>query len=149
MKKILASLALCLFVGACASSTPQGRIAENPDKFEGLPAKHKSLVQEGRIERGMSKDAVYLAWGAPSNRYDGYQNKRHTERWDYVSTRPVYTTGYFGGFGGYPYWGYGYGPYNHPYGYQFAVGPDVIYEPYTRASVSFVGNGVDSWERRR
>jgi len=149
MKKILASLALCLFVGACAPSTPQGRIAENPDKFARLPEKHKPLVQQGRIERGMSQDAVYLAWGSPSNRYDGYKDKRHTERWDYVSTRPVYSTGFFGGYGYYPYWGYGYGSYYHPYGYQFAAGPEVIYEPYTRASVLFTGNRVDSWERRR
>jgi len=147
MKKIFALLAMCLLVGACASSTPQGRIAENPEKFARLTAKQKALVEQGKIDRGMPKDGVLLAWGTPASRYEGYENRRQTERWDYAGSRPVMTSGFSGGYGAYDYWGYGYGRRYYPYGYRFMVGPEVVYVPYTRASVTFVGNSVDSWER--
>lgn len=136
---------MCALVGACASSSPQSRIAENPEKFARLSAKHKSLVEEGKIDRGMPKDGVLLAWGTPASRFEGYENRRRTERWDYQGSRPVMTTGFYGGYGYYDYWGYGRRYY--PYGYRFAVAPEVVYVPYTRASVTFVGDRVDSWER--
>ncbi len=144
MKKILSVLALCLFIGACASTSPQGRIEANPEKFAPLSAKHKELVQQGKIDRGMSKDAVLLAWGTPASRFEGYENQRQTERWDYTSSRPVMSSGF--GFGGYyDYWGYG--RRYSPYGYNYAVAPEIIYVPYTRASVSFTGDRVSAWER--
>lgn len=149
MKKFLPLLAMCLLIGACATSTPQGRIAENPEKFAALTAAQKSLVERGSIDRGMPKDGVYLAWGAPSSRFDGYQDRRTTERWDYSGSKPVYTTGFYGGYGYYNTWGYGYGSSYAPYGYRFAVGPEIVYVPYTRASVTFVKGKVDSWERIR
>lgn len=145
MKKIFALLAMCLLVGACASSTPQGRIAENPEKFAQLSAKHKALVEAGKIDRGMPKDGVLLAWGTPASRFDGYENRRRTERWDYSGSRPVISSGFYGGYGFYDNWGYGRNYY--PYGYRFGVGPEVVYVPYTRASVTFVKDRVDSWER--
>jgi hypothetical protein len=148
MKNILGLLAICLLIGACASSTPQGRIEANPEKFASLSSKHKALVQEGKIDRGMPKDGVLLAWGTPSGKFDGYENRRRTERWDYSGSRPVVTSGVYGGYGYSDYWGYGYGRY-HPYGVRFAVGPEVVYVPYTRASVTFANERVDSWERAR
>lgn len=103
------------------------------------------MVQEGKIDRGMSKDAVLLAWGTPASRFEGYEKQRQTERWDYIGSRPVYSTGLFGGF--YDGWGYGgYGRGYSPY-YGYAVAPEVIYVPYNRASVTFANEKVDSWER--
>ncbi len=92
----------------------------------------------------MPPDAVYLAWGSPSQTYQGSKKGQIAERWDYSGSRPVYTTGFYGS--------YAYGPY-HPYGRYsglgFGVGPEVTYIPYRAASVWFLNNRVDSWERAR
>jgi hypothetical protein len=147
MKKVFALLAACLLVGACGTLTPQGRIDANPEKFAALTSKQQALVKEGKIDRGMPKDAVLLAWGTPADRFDGYEKNRRTERWNYTGSKPVYSTGLFGGF--YDSWGYGgYGRGMSPY-YGYAVAPEVLYVPYTRASVSFVNERVDSWDRAK
>ena len=67
MKKFLATLSCVLLLVSCVPSTPQTRIQQSPQKFEALGEKHRALVQQGQITRGMSPDAVYLAWGAPSS----------------------------------------------------------------------------------
>lgn len=145
MKKLItATLAGLLFV-SCAPSTPQARIQSNPEKFAALTSKEKNLVREGQLARGMSPDAVEIAWGRPSERFEGNKNQRSTERWDYAGSRPVYTTNFFGGYGS------GYGPYRHGH-YStlgFGLGPEVAYVPYRVASVWFVSGRVESWERVR
>jgi hypothetical protein len=151
MKAILPLAALSAGIFAsCAPSTPAARIAAQPGMFAGLPARHQELVQQGQIDKGMSPDAVYLAWGRASREYEGYEGKARTLRWDYNGSTPVYATnGYFGSFGwGYGRFGpnYGYGPY-HYYGAGF--GPEVTYVPYRRASVLFRNGSVASWERTR
>lgn len=149
MKTFLPLLITCLAFSACAPSTPQARIAKYPEKFAALDKKEQNLVQQGQIARGMSPDAVVLAWGFPDQQFEGSRNSRLTKRWDYASAVPVYSTTYaYGGFG----YGYGrYGPYrNHGYyGPAFGFGPEVTYLPYRVASVWFVDNAVDSWERVR
>jgi hypothetical protein len=145
MKKHLPALSAVLMLASCVPSTPQSRIQRNPQKFEALGANHRSLVQQGQITRGMTTDAVYLAWGAPSGIFQGSKNGKATERWDYAGSRPVYATGFYGGYG----YGYGpYGRYGHP-GYAYGLGPEVAYVPYRIASVWFVNRRVESWERAR
>jgi hypothetical protein len=145
MKKLVTALLACLVLASCAPSTPQARITKFPEKFAALGTKEQALVQNGEISRGMSPDAVMLAWGFPNQRFEGSKDSKRTERWDYTSLRPVYATNYFGGFG------YGYGPYGR-YGYSglgYGLGPDVAYIPDRVASVWFVSNRVDAWERVR
>ena len=146
MKAILTALSAGLLLVSCAPSTPQTRIQRNPEKFAALGGKDQSLVQQGQITRGMSPDAVYLAWGGPSRIFQGSKNGKNTERWDYAGSRPVYTTGFYGS--------YGYGSYGRRgrYGYSglgFGVGPEVAYIPYRIASVWFLNNRVDAWERAK
>ena len=143
MKKIITALLAGIVFSSCAPMTPQARIAENPEKFAALGKKEQGLVQQGQIARGMSPDAVLLAWGAPGRRFEGYKNSKTTERWDYIGSRPVYSSFYYGGFGYGPYgrWGYS--------GLGFGAGPEVVYVPYRLASVWFINNRVDSWERAR
>ncbi len=139
MKKYSALLFSGLLFAACAPETPETRIGAHPTKFEALPAKQQDLVKQGLIARGMSKDAVLLAWGQPKQRFAGYDRSKQSERWDYSATQPVYSGNYYGGFG------YGAG-YN---GTAFGFGPQVTYIPHRIASVWFLDERVSSWERLR
>lgn len=147
MKNLISLLIIGLVFSACAPSTPQSRIAKYPEKFSALPKKHQGLVQGGQIDRGMSPDAVMLAWGFPAQQFEGLRESRRTTRWDYTTAVPVYPPTYF-------YGGYGYGRYGHysRRGYSdfgFALGPDIAYIPSRVASVWFVDQRVDAWERIR
>lgn len=145
MKPTFTALLACLVFASCAPSTPQSRIAKSPETFATLNKKQQSLVQQGQLGTGMSPNAVLLAWGSPDRRFEGSQNSKRTERWDYSTLRPVYPIGHYG---------YGYGSYYGPYGRHIHsgfgyVGPEVAYLPERTASVWFVNDRVDSWERVR
>ncbi len=147
MKAILSAVSAGLLLVSCVPSTPQARIQRNPEKFAALGGQHQSLVQKGQITRGMTPDAVYLAWGAPSGIFQGSKEGKITERWDYAGSRPVYTMAHYGTYG---YYGpYGYHGRRGYSGIGFGVGPEVAYIPYRRASVWFLNNRVDSWERAK
>lgn len=143
MNLILPLLAICLAAASCVPATPQARIARNPALFEAQPAKPRPLIERGEIDRGMSMDAVFLAWGNPSGRFEGSRNAKPSERWDYTGSRPVYTTNFHSGYR------YGrYSRYSHPYD-DYGLGPEIVYIPYHSASVWFVSGRVDAWERLR
>lgn len=137
MKPLIAAVVAGL-LASCAPSTPEARIAANPAKFASLGARHQELVRQGRIDTGMSPDAVALAWGSPSRRYDGNDGKARTSQWDYAGSRPVYTTSAYGVYRG----GY-YGRYG------WSVAPEVAYVPYRRATVWFRDDRVTKWEQIR
>ena len=108
-------------------------------------------MQRGEIAKGMSQDAVVLAWGSPAAAWEGYHKGANSLRWDYFASQPVVTNHYYGayGFGGYGYGGYGHhGRYGYT-GYGLGFGPEVAYIPYRKSTVWFVNNRVDSWERLR
>lgn len=151
MKIRILLLLVSVFFSACVPSTPQARIEKHPEKFAALGKRDQLLVQQGQIDRGLSMDAVMLAWGAPDRRFEGSQNSKMAERWDYFGTVPVYSPPAYA-FGVYGYGGYGrcrgHGMYGYP-GFGFALGPEIDYLPYRAASVWFVDRRVDSWERLR
>ena len=149
MKKPFLVLLMGLVAASCVPSTPQTRIQQRPEVFAALTANERALVQRGELAKGMSPDAVMLAWGAPALQYKGYHQDRPAMRWDYTGARAVYSGPYYGmyGYGGYG--GYGYhGRYGYStYGFGFA--PELAYVPYRRASVWFVNHRVDAWDRLR
>ncbi len=132
-----------LIFSSCVPSTPQTRIEKNPAKFALLDKKDQNLVRQGQITSGMPPEAVILAWGTPTQRYQGFKNSKLTERWDYAISRPIDITDSYGVYGS------GYRPYgswrNPSLGY--GIGPEVAYVPYRVASVWFIDQRVDSWER--
>jgi len=138
----LAPLAPLVLLVSCAPSTPQARIADNPGRFSRLSEHEKDLVEKGQIERGMSMPGVSLAWGDPSSRYEGSRAGKATERWVYSSSEPVYTGTFTTGYG----WG---GPSRYGYrGYDIGMSPRIDFVPEDRASVLFVNQRVESWERK-
>jgi outer membrane protein assembly factor BamE (lipoprotein component of BamABCDE complex) len=143
MKLLIPALLAALAFASCVPSTPQARIDRNPEKFSSLSRQQQDLVRQGQLAPGMPPDAVLLAWGSPEQTFDGSKNGKRTSRWDYASLQPVYTTGFYGGYG------YGRYPYGRYYGGGFAVGPEIAYIPSRVASVWFVNERVDGWERLR
>ena len=139
---IFAGALVCIFA-SCAPSTPQTRIQQRPQAFEQLSDQHKELVAQGRITKGMSQDAVSLAWGSPDARAQGMRDGKNFDRWDYEGRKPVVTHDFHGGYGQ----GY-YGPYRYS-GLGVGFGPTVTYLPYRRSSVWFFNGAVDAWETQQ
>ena len=118
-----------LFLVSC--STVETRISEHPEIYQRLNATDQALVQQGKIRDGMPQDAVYLAWGPPSQRVPGRNRGRIVETWIYDAT----TAGDYNGpfLYGYPYgYGLGYGyfggfrrPFRHA-GFFY----DPFYDPF-------------------
>lgn len=55
-----------LLTGCATSSTIAARKQERAASYAALPSESQALVDRGQIRRGMSEDAVYIAWGKPS-----------------------------------------------------------------------------------
>lgn len=66
MKHALLFLLGSLLLAGCATSTIESRRRERADSFAALPPETKTLVNEGQVRRGMTQDAVYIAWGKPA-----------------------------------------------------------------------------------
>lgn len=145
MKRFLTlalSAAAVLLLPNCTPSTPQTRIDRNYSLYESLPPRHQELVSQGRIEKGMSKQGVYLAFGQPSRKSEGFRDGASFERWDYTGLRPYYYNSVHGYFGR----GWGHHRYDHYY-HGFAFAPTVEYVPYRSSTVLFRRGVVDAWER--
>lgn len=135
---LAAGLATLLIV-SCAPSTPAARIQANPAVFENLSPAHRELVRQGRLENGMSPDAVYIAWGRPAREFTGSEQGVSTRRWDYADTQAVFTDNTFG-----PGRASSWGGYHR---YDFTT--QVTHIPYRRASVWFHNDRVTGWEQSR
>src|SRR4026207_680020 len=98
---VLGIATVVLILTSC--STPQTRISDHPDLYQGLSSRDQALVSQGQIRYGMSRNAVWLAWGSPDSKVIGNMRGHSTETWVYV----YYVT--------YPY----YYPYYGPYGPGF------------------------------
>jgi len=133
---------IALLLASCAS-TPQTRIEKNPELFLKLPKKDQTLVKQGKIDRGMSPEAVYLAMGNPDTKVSGNQKGINYTRWDYSVLTPVYTDTFGGGYGCAP------GYFGHRYGFYGGYTPSVTYVPTRGSSVYFEKGKVAGWERIR
>lgn len=143
MKVRLPLLFMVFTVVSCSLPSPQNRIASNGGMYSKLSPAHRQLVSQGKIEEGMSKDAVYLAWGSPDRIFQGEKGGVTRERWVYTRSRPVHTTSFGLGYGTYPRyrrWGYD--------GCVYHGFPDTVYVPERVAAVEYVNDVVDSWERK-
>ena len=123
------AVSLIFVVTGC--TTVGTRIQEKPQAFQSLSPGDQALVQQGKIREGMSKDAVYIAWGPPSQRAPGRNRGRTVETWIYDAT----AAGDYGGpfFYGYQHgYGVGFGFYGGRRGrlYRHHAYYDPFYDPW-------------------
>ncbi len=131
----LSLLPVFLLLAGCATSTIESRKKERYGAYSSLPPETRQLVDEGRIKVGMPMDAVYIAWGPPSQVLSGETEAGQTTTWlysgntlqevRYWSYRPVF---------------YGNIYYQEPY-LQY----DYFPQRYTKAEVVFQNGVVKSW----
>lgn len=140
-QRVVAVVSVGLLLAACQTSSPASRIEENPVLFRALSPEQQLMVQQGRICKGMSKEAVFLAWGNPGSApLKGEREGKAYERWVYTRERavPVDTIG--GGWYG--------GPWGHRGWYEPYGGMSVMYVPEEAATVTFEQDKVTEWESR-
>lgn len=96
---LLSSVPLLLGGGAagCASTDPQARARQRPG-FNALPAAERRLALAGQVRDGMSADAVFVAWGRPTQVYRGTANGRPLEAWVYLRAAPARPSPDFGNY---------------------------------------------------
>lgn len=149
--RLCAGFAALVLLTQCAS-TPQSRIEDNPQLYSDLTKRDRDLVTAGTIREGMTRDAVFLAWGKPSSVSVGTQSGRKMEMWSYTGQRAVnsvnmgFGMGYgYGRLGIGPYWGAGPMGWGWGGGYPYWGGSSVTYVPYTQAQVEFTNGRVTRW----
>jgi hypothetical protein len=141
---VLFTAAASLLLASCASPVAM-RIERNPDIYNNLSERHKSLVARGEITEGMSKQAVFIAWGRPDRAFKGSRNGRALEQWSYLAYDSV-PGGFVGGGYGYGYGGW-YGARGYCYDPFFVYQPMISYVPYERGKVEFTNAKVSAWKR--
>ena len=154
---IACAVSFTFFVAGC--TTIDTRISERQEAFRSMSPPDQALVQQGKIREGMSQDAVYIAWGPPSQRIPGRYRGSMVETWVYDATAAgdypgpfSYGAGY--GYGpGYGFFGGGYGrhrfhrghylydPFFDPYFYNHA---NIV--RYPERTVSFQGGRAIGWQ---
>jgi hypothetical protein len=155
----LSAITTALLLSSCA--TPANRIADHPEIYNRLNNTDRALVAEGKIREGMSKDAVFLAWGSPQQTSVANVRGKPADTWVYMGYTDAYPR-YPGPYGfGY---GFGYGGAAYPvvvgrrgnrhigYYYDpFYWNDPFYYQPYQRISypsrtVSFQNERVVAYQ---
>lgn len=67
-------------------STPEKRIAKNPEVFAGLSPEAQENVRAGRVEVGYTPEMVHFALGEPTSRVTQRTAKEAKEIWYYEGT---------------------------------------------------------------
>src|SRR5688572_25595450 len=66
LKSLGLVLSLALMAVGCATSTIEKRREERSSTYTALTDEQRALVDQGQIKVGMTADAVYIAWGKPT-----------------------------------------------------------------------------------
>jgi len=112
MKTLLTYLALVsglvVFAGC---STPDTRIAKQPEVFSRLTAEQQQMIRQGRVGVGFDQDMVKLALGDPDRVRERIDASGRSEVWSYIEYEGadgaiLYRGWYHRGWGGpvYPYY---------------------------------------------
>lgn len=139
---------LAVLVSGCATtpkSTVETRKTERTSAYAALTPEQRTLVDQGHIKIGMPEDAVFIAWGQPSQVQSSETAAGPVTTWIYTGT----------GYQEHRRWNYNrsghgyYGGGRHGYGYVQPL-PTLDYEyipyRYTAAEVIFEKGVVKSWK---
>ena len=118
-------------------STPQTRISDHPDLYQSLSQRDQALVSQGQIRIGMSRTAVWLAWGSPDRKIVGNMGGGPTETWLYI-----YYATYYPPYAPWGPWGYFGDPFYDPFYYSY-IPPSI---PYPSKVVTFARGKVASFQ---
>lgn len=137
VKGIALTLLLALLASGCATSTIEKRREERAPTYSALTDEQRALVDQGKIQVGMTADAVYIAWGKPTQIVTGQTSDGKTiTTWVYHGTT----------WQEHRYWSY---HYHYPYGpYAYStptLAYDYIPQSYVAAEVVFDNGVVKSW----
>ncbi len=86
VRALFTILAVGLLAVGCQTSTVESRRAERASAYAALPPEIKALVDQGQIKVGMSEDAVFIAWGPPSEVLHAESSGGRTTTWQFHST---------------------------------------------------------------
>ena len=75
---------LCGLALLTACSTPESRIAKQPDLFNRLAPEQQQMIREGRVGIGFDMDLVKLALGDPDRVRERTDANGRSEVWSYV-----------------------------------------------------------------
>lgn len=127
---------LLLVIGCATPSTVESRRAEKQAAYEALPQEQKATVDAGQIRIGMTRDAVYIAWGKPSEVLESEDATGHYTTWRYYGSSLQETR----------YWTYRevnagrHGVYLERY-----LASDYTPRDFVRSEIVFKGGQVLSW----
>jgi hypothetical protein len=136
-KAVMLLLLASLLLGGCAS-TIESRRKERTSAYASLDPEFRALVDQGRIKVGMPMDAVYIAWGKPSQIIQSESSGGQTVTWLYHGTY----------LQEYRYWSYSPWAYHGYYPYYYSspmLDYDYIPHHYVRAEVTFEDGLVKQW----
>ncbi len=137
MRIVLLLLVASLGLTGCATTSISSRKQERLGGYNSLPADQRLAVDLGQIKVGMTEDAVYIAWGRPSQTIVSESATGRTTTWLYLGT-------YFEEYRGWSFYGY-----HHGYRGRYYTAPYMTYDyaprSYVRAEVKFEGGVVKEW----
>lgn len=81
MIRLLTFILLVTIFTGC--STVSSRIQENQGAYSQMSAQHKQLVSRGKIDIGMTSEAVYMALGKPGKVTTRLESGNRSEIWTY------------------------------------------------------------------
>lgn len=79
---LLGAMTALVVLSGC--STPETRIAKQPELFQQLTAEQQQMVREGRVGIGFTPDMVKLALGDPDRVRERIDQTGQNEVWSYV-----------------------------------------------------------------
>lgn len=124
-----------LVLTGCATSTIESRKQERYAAYAALTPEFRAAVDQGRIKVGLPMDAVFIAWGKPSQALTGESSHGSTVTWLYHGTH----------LQEYRYWSYRYIRYGDRCWPEPYLEHDYYPRSYVRAEVVFENGVVKEW----